>query len=399
MKIAIEPGHGAKPYDTGAIGLLIEDEVVADIGNKLIALLKLRGHEVLNCRPAQCSSEQDSLESRVEQCNLSNCDLYISLHLNAFKSTPDPMGSEIFAISDQAKALAQRVQTGLVKVGFKDRKVKLGSHLYVLANTDCPAILIEFFFLDSIADVELYKKLGAAALAEIVANAIAPGSEKSPEKVGSFATPLIAVPTPGKIQTIGDLIEAADGSTAPLLKLNQALIKEASNLGAGLKLLLPNDKFKAADDACCLALNPAIISSFQAVAHLFFANYKRPLIINSCYRTAAQQIVLHSWCEGGLCGIEAAATPGTSGHEGGNAIDTPDYTEAKQYFKSQGWQWQYDKSGNDPFHFQKGSASKVSILALQKYYNRYNPKSPIAEDGDYGPGTKKVALTIPIDGY
>jgi N-acetylmuramoyl-L-alanine amidase len=371
MKIAIDPGHGAKPYDTGAISLLVEDEVVAEIAVKLTALLKLRGHEVVNCRPSQCSGEQNSLDERVEQCNLSGCDIYVSLHLNAYldggKTTPNPMGSEVFAISDQAKVLAQRVLTGLVAAGFKDRGVRLGHHLYVLANTDCPAILIEFGFLDSIADVALIKKLGTAALAEIVANAIAPGPEKSPEKVGSFATPLIAVSTPDKkIQTIGDLIKAAEGSTAPLLKLNQALIKEASNLGAGLKLLLPNDKFKAADDACCLALNPAIISSFQAVAHLFFANYKRPLIINSCYRTAAQQIVLHSWCEGGLCGIEAAATPGTSGHEGGNAIDTPDYAEAKQYFKSQGWQWQYDKSGNDPFHFQKGSASKVSILALQR---------------------------------
>jgi N-acetylmuramoyl-L-alanine amidase len=82
------------------------------------------------------------------------------------------MGSEVYAISQSGQRLAQKAQNALVGLGFKDRGVKDGSHLFVLKYTTAPAILIELFFVDSAADVALYAKLGARTIAEALAIAL-----------------------------------------------------------------------------------------------------------------------------------------------------------------------------------------------------------------------------------
>jgi N-acetylmuramoyl-L-alanine amidase/D-alanyl-D-alanine carboxypeptidase len=383
-KIAIDCGHGASP-DTGASSILVEDAVVKDVGEALQAEFKLRGKQVIMCRPRLASSVQDSLTRRIQASNQSGADLYLSIHCNAYQATDKPMGAEVFAISDRAKKIAARVETNISGQGWKSRGVKDGSHLFVLKYTQAPAILIELFFVDSKADCLLYKNIGAAGMATAIASAVlgeAPLNQPSAITMG---------------KTLGQFIDEGGCSTAGMMRLNAGLI--AATDGA-VSTIAASDKIELNDSAVNLALAHGLIDSFWAVVNDYNQQYGKPLRINSLYRTAVQQICLYEWFRRGKCGISACACPGTSNHEAGQAIDVEDYEKARYIFKKFGWVWQMDKSGNDPVHFEKDlGAEKVSVLALQKYWNRYNPTDQIAEDNQYGAKTREKALLLPINGY
>lgn len=61
------------------------------------------------------------------------------------------------------------------------------------------------------------------------------------------------------------------------------------------------------------------------------------LIINSAYRTVAQQFLIRLQYEAGRCGITAAAHPGASNHEGGLALDVEDPDGWEPFFERYGW--------------------------------------------------------------
>jgi hypothetical protein len=390
---AIDCGHGTSP-DTGASALLFEDAVVAEVGAALKTEFEQRGQRVIMCRPKVANSVTDSLNRRVHVSNQGGADLYISLHCNAFKRTDKPMGVEVFAIGTKGREVAARVERNLAAQGQKSRGVKNGDHLFVLKYTQAPAILVELFFLDSEADVALYKSIGPVGLATAIAGAVMGDAPLTPNQNQPKPT---TEPTKPKAKTLGQFIDEGGCSTAGLAGLNAGLI-EATN---GAVVTFPAcDKIKVNDGAVNLALAAGLEKSFWAVVNEYRGKLGRPLQINSLYRTAAQQICLFEWFQRGKCGISACARPGTSNHEAGQAIDVEDYENAKTIFKKNGWVWQMDKSGNDPVHFEKEvGAKKLTVLALQRYWNRNNPTDKIAEDGQYGPKTRAKALQLPIDGY
>jgi N-acetylmuramoyl-L-alanine amidase len=390
---AIDCGHGTSP-DTGASALLFEDVVVAEVGAALKTELEQRGQRVIMCRPKVASSVTDSLNRRVHVSNQGGADLYVSLHCNAFKRTDKPMGVEVFAIGTKGREVAARVERNLAAQGQKSRGVKNGDHLFVLKYTQAPAILVELFFLDSEADVALYRSIGPVGLATAIAGAVMGDAPLTPNQNQPKPTTESAKPAP---KTLGQFIDEGGCSTARLFRLNAGLI-EATD---GAVVTFPaSDRIKVNDGAVNLALASGLEKSFWAVVNTYQNKFGKPLQINSLYRTAAQQICLFEWFTRKQCGISACAWPGTSNHEAGQAIDVEDYENAKTIFKANGWVWQMDKSGNDPVHFEKEvGAKKLTILALQRYWNRNNPTDKIAEDGQYGPKTRSKALQLPIDGY
>ncbi|MDJ0582942.1 N-acetylmuramoyl-L-alanine amidase [Crocosphaera sp.] len=155
MKFGIDIGHNCPPRDIGASGIKKEDDLTKDVGNRLINKLKAAGHTVINCTPASASSVNDSLRKRVNTANNNNVDIFVSIHFNAFQPTNNPRGSEVFAISNAARGIAQPVLKEIVALGFKDRGVK-NTAFYVLRNTSMPAILVECCFVDSQADMDLF---------------------------------------------------------------------------------------------------------------------------------------------------------------------------------------------------------------------------------------------------
>ncbi|MGB0560763.1 MAG: N-acetylmuramoyl-L-alanine amidase [Spirulinaceae cyanobacterium] len=187
MKFGIDMGHNAPP-DTGASSRFgSEDRLTKEIGTQVINKLRALGHEAINCNPSSASSVLDSLRKRVRTANANNADVYVSIHFNAFNGSAN--GTEIFAISDSGRRIAAPVLNNIVELGFTNRRVKNGSHLYVLRNTNMPAILVECCFIDSEKDMKRYNT------SEMV-NAIVKGlAGRLPEGDGG-SSPEPSKPTP-----------------------------------------------------------------------------------------------------------------------------------------------------------------------------------------------------------
>jgi hypothetical protein len=124
--------------------------------------------------------------------------------------------------------------------------------------------------------------------------------------------------------------------------------------------------------------------------------------INSALRSLAQQFVLYTWYINGRCtsSVTLAASPGTSNHERGLAIDTSDYVALRSKLESKGFQWH---GGNDVVHFDYVAGgqdlSGLSIKAFQRLWNRNNPNDKISEDGSYGPQTESRLRLAPAAGF
>lgn len=165
MKYGIDIGHNCPP-DSGASGIRSEDRLTMEVGNKVIDKLESLGHTVIPCKPNSASTVNRSLGSRCDKANSNRVDFFVSIHFNAFNGKAN--GSEVFAISDSGRKVAQKVLDEIVKLGFFNRGVKSGSHLYVLRRTNMPGILIECCFIDSAKDMQIYD-------GEAMANAIVAG--------------------------------------------------------------------------------------------------------------------------------------------------------------------------------------------------------------------------------
>lgn len=154
MKFGIDIGHNCPP-DTGAVGLKKEDVLTKDVGSRLMLKLSAAGHSVINCTPNTAATVGESLRKRVDKANANLVDLFVSIHFNAVSPTDKPRGTEVFAISNASKAIAQSVLNQIVKLGFKNRGVK-NTPFFVIKNTSMPAILVECCFCDSKADINLF---------------------------------------------------------------------------------------------------------------------------------------------------------------------------------------------------------------------------------------------------
>lgn len=139
--------------------------------------------------------------------------------------------------------------------------------------------------------------------------------------------------------------------------------------------------------------------SAQGKTDLMDVSSTRVVQVNSAFRTVAQQYLLYQWFRLGRCGITAAATPGTSNHESGRALDLANYSNLVSAMGSQGWSHTVP---GDPVHFDHLSSPDIrgrDVLAFQKLWNRNHPNDKIAEDGDYGPATEARLRQSPSEGF
>jgi len=131
----------------------------------------------------------------------------------------------------------------------------------------------------------------------------------------------------------------------------------------------------------------------EAVAH------NHSLTLASALRTVPQQYLLYHWWLQGRCGIAKAATPGTSNHEGGRAVDVVNWSTRIGDMANHGWS--HDVSG-DPPHFDHLSTPDrrgEDVHAFQVLWNRNHPNDKIATDGQYGPQTEDRLRRSPATGF
>ena len=171
MKIAVRGGHCPRiPGASKFIDELTEDRKVKE---SVIKHLRQLGHEVLDVTPPDnTNSSSVDLSNGVNRANLFNADLFVSIHFNkAYDVYNGFLGSEVCVYSPFD--IAQRVVNGLSSLGFKNRGQKVRTGLYELKHTNMKAMIIEVCFVESIADVGLYKKLGHDTIGKTIAESIA----------------------------------------------------------------------------------------------------------------------------------------------------------------------------------------------------------------------------------
>lgn len=163
--IYLDAGHGGK--DSGAISNnLYEKDLNLEIVDKLESELLSRGALVLLTRDddydlstTNINRKRDDLYSRIKLINDSNCDLYISIHLNSTTNSAW-RGLQIFysSINKDNKLLAETMNNTLANNIKNIREVKKSNDYYMYKNIKKPGILIEVGFLSNPNDKYLLKQ-------------------------------------------------------------------------------------------------------------------------------------------------------------------------------------------------------------------------------------------------
>jgi hypothetical protein len=88
------------------------------------------------------------------------------------------MGTEV--LYQTQAILAEDLSTAIAEVGFIDRGAKYRDDLYVLNNTDAPAVLLEICFVDSTADCLIYDEQFDQICANIADTLVPDYDEEAP---------------------------------------------------------------------------------------------------------------------------------------------------------------------------------------------------------------------------
>ncbi|WP_052737819.1 N-acetylmuramoyl-L-alanine amidase [Bacillus sp. SA1-12] len=170
VKLVISSGHGK--YVSGANSYINEVTEARKIVSKVADYLKELGCTVYEFHDNTSKTQSENIHTIVRYHNTKSRDLDISIHLNAASKTNDPRGVEVLYISESGREIAEKVASAVAKAsGLKNRGAKKRTNLGFLNGTKKTAILIEVCFVDSKADVVLYKSKFdeiCKAIAEII---------------------------------------------------------------------------------------------------------------------------------------------------------------------------------------------------------------------------------------
>jgi len=163
--IYLDAGHGGP--DSGAIsGNVLEKDINLQIVQNLEAILTSKGAVVLLTRSgdyelstSKYNRKRKDLITRAEMINKSNCDLYLSIHLNSTTNSTWK-GLQIFYNSNNkenkllAETLNQTIKDNISNV----RKTKEANDFLLTRKIIVPGVLIEAGFLSNPDDLYLLRQ-------------------------------------------------------------------------------------------------------------------------------------------------------------------------------------------------------------------------------------------------
>jgi N-acetylmuramoyl-L-alanine amidase len=180
--IALDDGHGMQtpgkrtPMLPGSTTFMHENEFNRAVVGYLDTELKRCGFRTLHVAPGDSDV---ALSTRVKTANNAKADLYLSIHANANTGKWGTWGGIETYVYPKGESI--RIGTACHKrlIGgtkLRDRGVKDGSHLYVIKETDMPAVLVEAAFMDNLEEAKLlmsaeYRKECAKEIAQGVCGA------------------------------------------------------------------------------------------------------------------------------------------------------------------------------------------------------------------------------------
>lgn len=155
--IYIDPGHGG--LDPGALyGGVKEKDINLEISKQLEEQLIKMGAIVYLTRNSDydlsairtSNRKRSDLSRRVNMINKSNCDIFLSIHLNA-EDTNTWRGAQVFYddINKENKRIASIFQNQFKKYLGSRRKIKKVTDLYLQKRLKRPGVLLEVGFLSN----------------------------------------------------------------------------------------------------------------------------------------------------------------------------------------------------------------------------------------------------------
>lgn len=162
IKIFIDQGHNPQNVNAGAEGFgLREQDITYNVGIYLADFLRQDSRfEVKTSRnsPDEIlgTTNDSSLSQRVTMANNWPADYFLSIHVNA-NTNPDINGTEMYVYKENTQAyfLAEHILNNIVNIlKTKDNGVRVRPSLYVLKNTNMPAVLLELAYITNFQDSE-----------------------------------------------------------------------------------------------------------------------------------------------------------------------------------------------------------------------------------------------------
>lgn len=170
--VIVDAGHGGFDGGASASDGTVEKDINLNIAQKVSAILRLNGYNVIMTRDSDTGTEDDSsaaiakrkksdLTNRLQLMRDNTDAIFVSVHLNKF-TTSSANGAQVFYTKNykQAYDLANCVQSSIKKHIQPEnmRVVKQGTDsTYLLKNAAVPAIIIECGFLSNADELEKLK--------------------------------------------------------------------------------------------------------------------------------------------------------------------------------------------------------------------------------------------------
>lgn len=155
--ILIDAGHGS--LDGGAVGTktgVKESDLNLEYAKTLKQYFLSMDFRVELLRSTEDGLDEDKYEDmlkRKEIIEKSNCDIFISIHMNKFTLSSSVGAQAFFKMDDpESEKLASCIRDLLVKNIEDARELTLSGDYLVLNSAKCPAVLVECGFLSNEKD-------------------------------------------------------------------------------------------------------------------------------------------------------------------------------------------------------------------------------------------------------
>ncbi|MGN1207929.1 MAG: N-acetylmuramoyl-L-alanine amidase [Christensenellales bacterium] len=155
--VLIDAGHGG--LDGGAVGLktgVKESDLNLEYAKTLKNYFESLNYKAKLVRSSDCALSEDKQTDMLKRKALiesSNCDIFISIHMNKFALSSSVGAQTFYKMDDElSKNLATNIQNLLIKNVEDARKLTLPGDYLVLNSAKCPAVLVECGFLSNEKD-------------------------------------------------------------------------------------------------------------------------------------------------------------------------------------------------------------------------------------------------------
>lgn len=147
--VFLSAGHGGT--DPGAVANGLQEK---DINLQVLLSCKeeLERHDI-RVIASRLTDANDPVSEEVKEANASGADIAVSFHCNA--GGGDGWEAFYYSSSVNGRNLASRIEKYIKALGQNIRGLKTGDHLFFVKNTKMPAVLVESFFVDNLADLQI----------------------------------------------------------------------------------------------------------------------------------------------------------------------------------------------------------------------------------------------------